>query len=211
MARVEEPDPSGPILVPHQAGIYRSRLRNQQTVANWIGHPDRNTNEQQAHRTMLAFLALEWAGINAEDRFTWEDYATGIYPSAYAAYLSYNLQRWEINKYPTRAYPATETGPMENEGFTSNITTAGLVIITTIQAPNDTQAWPFAMAYTHLIPRLPSHRTAHLIIPWTSLTPGITLRYLASAPGLWYLVITNANPTGRYIGQFAEFPITLTT
>lgn len=63
---------------------------------------------QVQQRSMVAFLAEQWATWTTTEHDTWNDLATKQNLPPYQAYLKYNLDRWAIGKAPSNVYPAAE-------------------------------------------------------------------------------------------------------
>lgn len=57
---------------------------------------------------MMSYLAQVWASIGTVAQSTWNELATQKAISAFNAFVSENLARWQMVKAPTQAMPAAE-------------------------------------------------------------------------------------------------------
>lgn len=109
MARV-----SGPLMSMEASGTYGKTL----TFGKWKGRPyvrervdpsNPKTASQTGVRVMMKFLARAWAALTAGNKTTWDALAASRSISAFNAYVSANLTRWQEFKGPTEANPAAAT------------------------------------------------------------------------------------------------------
>jgi hypothetical protein len=63
---------------------------------------------QTGIRSMMKWVAKSWADCSAGNKLTWDALAAAKNISAFNAMVSENLDRWQYNSSPTRAYPAAE-------------------------------------------------------------------------------------------------------
>lgn len=65
---------------------------------------------QVSVRTMMAFLAQNWAAIGSTPKASWDDRAAASSISPFNAYQGYNMSRWREFQPPAQTDPAPETG-----------------------------------------------------------------------------------------------------
>jgi len=74
---------------------------------------------------MMAYLSQLWSTVSAPDKLTWDTIATSRSISAFNAFVSENLLRWQTNAGVTQAYPAAEV----NSGLLPDDTAVDGVIL----------------------------------------------------------------------------------
>lgn len=108
MARV-----TGPLMSIDASGTLGKTL----TFAKWKGRnyvrervipANPKSALQTGVRSMMSFLSQMWQGIAALDKATWDTLAETKAISAFNAYVSENLTRWQNFFSPTEAFPAAE-------------------------------------------------------------------------------------------------------
>lgn len=78
------------------------------TVRQLVTPANPRSTTQVAVRVMMSYLSKVWNGIASQDKATWNAIAESRNISAFNAFIGECLDRWQINKAPTRAYPAAE-------------------------------------------------------------------------------------------------------
>jgi len=93
-------------------------IGNTLTFASWKGRnyarqrvipTNPRSASQTGNRAMFAFLASQWAGMSTNDKATYETEAANRSISEFNAFVSQNMDRWQLNKAPAMAYPAAES------------------------------------------------------------------------------------------------------
>lgn len=109
MARV-----TGPLMSVDASGTYGGSL----TFAKWKGRnyvrqcvtpSNPRSASQTGVRAMMSFLSKVWASLTSVPKATWDEMAASRSISAFNAFVSYNLSRWQMYGAPSQAYPAAET------------------------------------------------------------------------------------------------------
>ncbi len=67
------------------------------------------TGPQTSVRAMIAFLSKNWKTLSTADVETWRPVADALHVAPYHAFIAENAQRWKTFRFPSKAYPATET------------------------------------------------------------------------------------------------------
>ncbi len=105
---------SGPLHSDSASGKFAKSM----VFASWKGIPtvrqlvtpaNPRSITQVAVRVMMSYLSKVWNGIASQDKATWNAIAESRNISAFNAFIGECLSRWQINKAPTRAYPAAES------------------------------------------------------------------------------------------------------
>jgi len=109
MARVQGPlfsqDASGTVA----GTLTYSKWKGRNYVRNRVDPANPKTAKQTGVRAMMQFLAQTWATIAAEVQATWVELADSRQISAFNAFVSNNLSRWQNFLGPSQANPAAET------------------------------------------------------------------------------------------------------
>lgn len=64
---------------------------------------------QTSIRAMVAFLSRNWRTLSTADVETWRPLANDLHVAPYHAFIAENMKRWKTFRFPSKAYPATET------------------------------------------------------------------------------------------------------
>lgn len=95
------------------------------TISNWKGRPylkrksvpaDPRSEGQVLQRLMMGFLSQAWTNLTDVNRATWTNLARPQKVPAYNAFLGYNLARFNLEKGPSKQYPAAEEGSLPTIG-----------------------------------------------------------------------------------------------
>lgn len=95
----------------------RGSIARTMIFSTWKGRPtvkfsakvtNPKTAGQVGRRAMMRFLATGFGALSPADVATWAPLALQAQTSAYNAWLSYNMDRWNRFLWPTQAYPATD-------------------------------------------------------------------------------------------------------
>lgn len=79
---------------------------------------------QLSVRAMMRFLSQYWTSLSASEKADWETRASVTNVSPFNAYISYNMDRWGREEYPSQQDPAAETGTpgtLANESATAGV------------------------------------------------------------------------------------------
>jgi len=142
---------------------------------------------QLSMRAMMRFLTQYWASMSGVEQADWETRAAVTNISPFNAFVSYNMTRWGLAKYPSLADPATETN---TPAVTANDSaTAGVRSITlSIEVTTLNDGWGAAIfrklttgvaaVRNELVQMIPADSAA--VFTWLDfpLTPGVEQFYL---------------------------------
>jgi hypothetical protein len=108
MARV-----SGPMMSVDASGKFGGSMvfakwKGRNYVRQLVTPGNPKSAKQSGVRAMMGFLANAWAALTAGIKDDYDAIATSRSISAFNAYVSENLARWQLSKPPAQAYPAGE-------------------------------------------------------------------------------------------------------
>ena len=58
---------------------------------------------------MISFLSTNWTSLSPTDVATWQTLADARGVAPYHVFIAENMKRWKTFRFPSKAYPATET------------------------------------------------------------------------------------------------------
>lgn len=98
--------------------------------------------KQVGIRSMFKYLAQSWKGMAALIEATYEELAEQNVYSPFNAYMSVNMNRWRLNKAPTKLHPATEDDDVGVGNHLAPVGGKGHVTVTyKTDTLNDTAGW----------------------------------------------------------------------
>lgn len=164
------------------------------TISNWKGRPylkrkstpaDPRSEAQVLQRLMMGFLSQAWPNLTDAQRATWTNVARPQKVPPYNAFLGYNLARINLEKGPSKRYPAAEQGTLPTIGKYEPSVTGGVHCIDTdlLYTPAE-DTWGYL-----LIARpesgSPPDLTDIAYINIGHVSPVHNLATLQLAPGVW--------------------------
>jgi hypothetical protein len=104
---------TGPLLSLDASGstagaITFSKSKGRNYVRQLVIPNNPKSAKQVGVRAMMKYLAQLWPTIAADAKASWADLAAAKNLNPFNAFTAQNLARWQKNKAPTHAYPATE-------------------------------------------------------------------------------------------------------
>ena len=104
----------GPSLSPEASGsladvLTFSRSAKSPYAKKHAAPSNPKSGPQTAVRAMMRFLSQNWITLSPADVLTWETLAYDRQIAPYHAYIAENMKRWKTHRFPSKAYPATET------------------------------------------------------------------------------------------------------
>jgi hypothetical protein len=140
---------TGPMMSIDASGTFADTL----TFSKWKGRnyarqrviPENPKSAMQLGvRAMMRFLATEWTNLIAGEQDDYDAEAATRNISAYNAYISQNLNRWQMSMGPSKNYPAEEAS--EELTVTTLTTTGGEGHVTVTATPSGgTAIWGIAI------------------------------------------------------------------
>ena len=163
---------------------------------------------QTGIRSMMRWLAQNWADFSAEIKATWDDLADATNISPFNAYVAYNMRRWREGHPPTQEYPAA--------GLTSDLDVSGQTTIGAsrhvdldIEPTSSENIWGYVICRSQTTGFTPSWANCIRIIP----DDGANAVQWVDAPldaGLYYYRVAIINVDGIIGAYHAQTTATVT-
>jgi hypothetical protein len=126
--------------------------------------------KQTGVRALLGFIAQLWTSISTPNKATWDELAAQKSISAFNAYASENLARWQNFFPPTRAYPAAEAASAIT--MTTMALTGGIGHVTIVLTPSSATAIESLFIFRDTAEiTAPSWQNCIAVIPADGVTP----------------------------------------
>lgn len=91
-----------------KGGVTFSRWKGRAYVRQTVTPLNPQSAKQTGVRCMMRFLARLWSGLSSASQATWDSMAASKQISAFNAFVSENLMRWQSFLSPTTDFPAAE-------------------------------------------------------------------------------------------------------